>query len=228
MNYKLTKRQILEVVENRLKMNDVLIDEAYPESFNIETFKNLKSFNERINYCNQHLQKIGAGSSRIVFKVDNDMVLKLAKNNKGVAQNESEFDIFKTAYYSGGLAAEVFEVDDRYLWIEMELAQKCKPSMFKQIVGVDFDTFGRYVMNYDFEMKGKRTPYRIEPNDEDIIANSDFCMDIINLMLETNLAAGDLIRISSYGVVNRDGENQIVLIDYGATDDIISTYYSRK
>jgi hypothetical protein len=124
MNIKLTKKQVLEVVESMSKMNDILIDEAYPESFNMESFKQLKTFAERIRYCEEHLSKIGAGSSRIVYKIDDEKVLKLAKNNKGIAQNEAEYDIFKTAYYADNLAAEVFDVDDHYLWIEMELAEK--------------------------------------------------------------------------------------------------------
>ena len=68
---------------------DENMDEAYPTSFNIEEFKQLKSFNQRIQYCEQHLQRISSGSSRIVYKIDDEKVLKLAKNKKGLAQNEA-------------------------------------------------------------------------------------------------------------------------------------------
>jgi hypothetical protein len=37
---------------------------------------------------------------------------------------------------------------------------------------------------------------------------------------------GDLERLSSYGVVKRDGQDKIVLIDYGLTHEVYSSYYS--
>jgi hypothetical protein len=37
--------------------------------------------------------------------------------------------------------------------------------------------------------------------------------------------SGDLMRLSTYGVVKRDGQETIVLIDYGLTDDIYKTHY---
>jgi mRNA-degrading endonuclease RelE of RelBE toxin-antitoxin system len=62
--------------------------EDYPTSWSIEEFKKLNSFNARIKYCNQHLTRISSGSSRVVYKIDDEKVLKLAKNKKGLAQNE--------------------------------------------------------------------------------------------------------------------------------------------
>ena len=67
--------------------------EDYPSSWNIEEFKSLRSFAERKRYCDANLQKIASGSGRIVYKVDNQKVLKLAKNKKGVAQNEIESEL---------------------------------------------------------------------------------------------------------------------------------------
>ena len=68
-----------------------IIDEmAYPVSFNMAEFKMLTTFVERIRYCQTRLQRISSGSARIVYKIDNEKVLKLAKNRKGIAQNEAE------------------------------------------------------------------------------------------------------------------------------------------
>lgn len=41
-------------------------------------------------------------------------------------------------------------------------------------------------------------------------------------------AIGDLKRISSWGIVNRDGEERLVLVDYGFNDFVNDEYYSRK
>ena len=68
-----------------------IIDEmAYPVSFNMAEFKTLKTFAERIRYCQTRLQRISSGSARIAYKIDNEKVLKLAKSRKGIAQNEAE------------------------------------------------------------------------------------------------------------------------------------------
>ena len=63
---------------------------AYPVSFNMAEFKTLKTFTARIKYCQARLQRISSGSARIVYKIDNEKVLKLAKSRKGIAQNEAE------------------------------------------------------------------------------------------------------------------------------------------
>ena len=69
-----------------LKSNDYYIDEmAYPTSFNMGEFKSIKSYKGKLDYAKQHLLgKLGAGSSRAVFKVDDEKVLKIALNEKGL------------------------------------------------------------------------------------------------------------------------------------------------
>lgn len=54
--------------------------------------------------------------------------------------------------------------------------------------------------------------------------------DIYKYLCDYGLEAiGDLTRISSWGVVtDDDGEERLVLIDYGLTDDIFDNYYRRR
>ena len=88
-----------------------MLDEEYPQSFNMEEFKTLKSFNARINYCQENLKRISSGSSRIVYMIDDEKVLKLAKNNKGIAQNEVEIS-YGGDYTLDRIVAEVYESDE--------------------------------------------------------------------------------------------------------------------
>jgi hypothetical protein len=46
---------------------------------------------------------------------------------------------------------------------------------------------------------------------------TNYCADVV----------GDLTRISSYGKVNRDGKDEIILIDYGLDDDTYISFYKR-
>ena len=42
------------------------------------------------------------------------------------------------------------------------------------------------------------------------------------------MSIGDFGRISSYGEVNRNGKDKVVLTDYGLTEDIFKNFYQRK
>jgi len=204
---------------------------AYPQTFNMEEFKSLSTFIARVRYCDARLKKMASGSSRIVYEVDNEKVLKLAKNKKGLAQNECEAN--NTYLVKLGIAAEVFEFDDEnYTFIEMEKAVKAKPSDFKRIIGYDFLTicqFMNYVKNWYTRSTYKQNCGKEELFDE--IANDPYdYVDIFGELIDylTNYqleSVGDLMRISSWGVVSRNGERKLVLIDYGLSDDIYDEYY---
>ena len=120
----------------------LLKEMAYPVSFDLGEFKNLNSFSKRIDYCEHRLQRISSGSSRIVYKIDEDKCLKLAKNKKGISQNENEIEHGQSNYE---IFAKVFDSDENGLWLEMELAKKCNPSDFKKIIGYDFNTVCEWI-----------------------------------------------------------------------------------
>lgn len=67
------------------------INEAMSENFSFDMLKSIRSLRGRLKYCKKHLGlPLGKGSSRICFQLDDDRILKLAINNKGIAQNEVE------------------------------------------------------------------------------------------------------------------------------------------
>lgn len=206
---------------------DSIIDEDYPATWNIDEFKKLNSFNDRIKYCEEHLTRISSGSSRIVYKIDDIKVLKLAKNKKGLVQNEVEIEYgqYNDLKY---ILARVFEYDENNLWVEMELAQKLTNSKFKQIVGIDFEAYGKLLNNYGIEsgaMK-KGHKYTIPQELVDWSWENEFMYDIYQYIGGYDVPPYDLTRLSSYGIVKRDGVDTIIIIDYGLTEEVASTYYS--
>lgn len=54
---------------------------------------------EMIKHCTLHLEKLGEGSSRVVFALTNKLVLKIARNNVGVKQNEIEAQVWNFLDY---------------------------------------------------------------------------------------------------------------------------------
>lgn len=185
--------------------------------FDIHQLDSMSSFRQRINYCTQYLEKIGQGSSRIVFKLNDKTVLKLAKNQKGIEQNSFEADI------DSDIVTKVFDHDKLCTWVESELAKRISKSRFKQLTTFDINEVYSYLFNYYNEQRGKKHKIDINPDLYDRLDSSDFVIDLCVLMTNNDLAVGDLGRISSYGEIN----GHIMLVDYGASDDIMSSYYSK-
>ena len=48
---------------------------------------------------------------------------------------------------------------------------------------------------------------------------------MINYIANYDLPVGDMTRISSYGV---NSKNEVIVTDYGLTDDVFKEHYSRR
>lgn len=202
--------------------NEHIVDEAtYPSHFDMDQFKTLNTFKDRIDYCTKFLGKpLGSGSARTVFAIDNETVLKLAKNSKGIAQNEVEINASSLNY---DVVAKVIDYEPRYLWLETQRAEKITPNQFKQILGFSVDDFGMFIRNYEVENKGKRPIFTLNKNVSDFMWNNEWCDSVRSLMDDSNMSAADLGRISSYGKIG----NEVVIVDYGIDDDLLNTFYRK-
>ena len=212
-----------------IESSESIIGEDYPMTWNIEEFKNLTSFNTRIKYCEEHLVRISSGSSRIVYKIDDEKVLKLAKNRRGLAQNEIEIE--HSQYKDlDSILAKVFNYDENNLWVEMELANKLNYAKFKEIVGIDFKVYGELLYNHGVDNsvsnKYAHNKYDIPQEIVEWSWEDEFIYEIYDYIGSYNTPTGDLIRLSTYGVVKRDGADTVVIIDYGLDQGVHSNYYS--
>jgi hypothetical protein len=193
------------------------LSEDYPSHFSMEHFKSLKSFNQRIKYCQDNLKRIGGGSSRIVFKIDDQKVLKLAKNKKGIVQNDTEIDRGSNAYYSS-ILAQVFDSDDDGLWVEMELATPINKYEFYRLTNFDLKDVGNYLINFQSENNGRGKVVHQQKELVDRLVNDEFVQLLRDFVAGTDALAGDLGVATSYGLVKRNGHQELVIIDFGLTD----------
>lgn len=213
-------------------LNELLVSEDYPSNFNLEIFKNLETFKERIKYCKDNLPHISNGSSRMVFKVDNTKVLKLAKNKKGLAQNNVEIELNLINNWYSTILADVIEADDNGLWVEMELAIPAKNDDFVKHLGYGLDVVIDYLYfcYYSFikEDKGAASFYIPDEKVKKHFENdpNEFVNTLVNMMSEHVINPADFGKLNSYGVVNREGHETLVLIDFGINDEVYDTYYS--
>lgn len=65
---------------------------------------------------------IGSGSGRRVYDIGNNMVVKVAKNKKGIAQNKEEYNISRLT--NSKLFAKVIDASEFYRYVIMENAPK--------------------------------------------------------------------------------------------------------
>lgn len=203
------------------------IEEAnYPEGFDVHVFKSLPSFRARLQYVKARLPKVAQGSARAVFLIDDNTVLKVAMNSKGLAQNGVEADIGR--FSENYPVAKVFDTGDNDAWIEMERAVKAKPSDLKKLVGISFDLLNQILFYWkeDNEGRAKRKGLEKPPGYDEYMEN-EFIIDLLDLIGNYGLAPGDLTRPSSWGIVNR-GKPKPVLIDYGLTKLVFDDFYAPK
>lgn len=223
--------------EKQIKLiKDEIIKEAVGFGFSIEYLKQLTSLKKRYDYCKQFLgNPIGRGSSRIVFQYDDNIVIKLALNKAGLAQNEEEYrylddnfiNVFPKSYdYLSDL--------EGYKFIATEYVLPAKEEDFEHVFGFDFLTFCNIICTWEswkdskfiiplgkHKLKDEEMEYFTE-NIEDVREFEDY---FLNYNIE---GIGDLLRLSSYGMTNRNGQPEIVILDNGLNNEIYNKFYKHK
>lgn len=231
-------KHIIRITEGNLRdiigesVGAVISEMAYPASFNMEEFKSLKTFAKRLEYCKARLPRLGAGSSRVVFKVDDDKVLKLAKNRKGIAQNLAEIDVL-TDGYSYAILPDVFDYDENGLFLECEICRKATEKDFQAIYGVPWGALccaiWEQYLNYNHQQKRYGNPYsKFEPIVQQVWQGEDndtmyFFNEVWDYVANhSNDPVGDLTRVANWGI---DSEGYFKLVDAGLNKEVGETYY---
>lgn len=207
------KKKLL-ITEQQLKC---ILKEDYPSNFSFDEMEKLTSYNKRIQYCRNTLKFLGKGSSRMAFKVDESMVLKIAINKKGIAQNNVEIKSYHNDY--SNILARIFNYSDDYIFLEMELAKKVKKNDFKRLIGIDFHILIWYIIN---RYQGLEDEYSEEQ--DEILNNSDYVSDLLNFCMYQGINPTDFQHLTQWGIVIRDGEEHLVIIDYGFSEDVKKLY----
>jgi hypothetical protein len=124
-----------------------------PEPFRFEVFKKLAELSQSnailSRYCSEKgLTFLGEGTSRDVFALDNQRVLKIASGTKGLAQNEVEVEVF-TNPKTRPIIAKIYDMDSGYRWI---VSERAEPLHFEgaltEAAGVDFYALTSYFRLY--------------------------------------------------------------------------------
>ena len=211
-------------------LHKCFLSEAMGDNFSFEELKSIKSFKGRFDYCVRTLGPTqGRGSSRVVFQLSDDKVLKLALNQKGIAQNEAECDWGVQSY---DVVPEIFKESDtdNYYFLVSEYVLPATEEDFEQIFDFDFTTFCQCLVAF-WKCYNPQGRCYISPMDnqslEVLLNDSDDLNSFYNYMADYRVPIGDVIRIQNYGMTNRSGQPQIVLLDSGLNDDVWNKHYKR-
>jgi hypothetical protein len=208
-----------------------LMETPPPDDWDREVFT--KSYKKQIDYALERAKKLGAGSSRVVFEIEYEgrmTVLKIAKNAKGLAQNEKEADWGLYRMYPDITTPliDIDEANEMPRWIHLEKAEKMSKSQFKNITGFSFDDFTNLLTESEDGRMGRNGHRRhwngdIPQEVKEEIYESEIYQDITDLMANFDIMSGDLGRTANWGLY----KNSPVIIDLGFDSNIQKTFYDR-
>lgn len=197
-----------------------LFEAPLPSDWDDAIYNNTVPFKKRVEYAKQMATKVGQGSSRIAFEIPYEgrkTILKVAKNRKGIAQNEAESEILGDYVLQDmGIMIPMIDFDDRnHTWIHTELASKVSNGQFKAACG---GTPTDLVLYAKDRFHGAYRSFCRSP--ENIIEDADlterFCEYVGNYIPMLD----DYARIGNWGIY----KSNIVIIDAGFNEDTAKLY----
>lgn len=182
----------------------------------LKKISDLKSFDDRIALAEKHFEKLGEGSSRTVFKLSNELVLKVAHNDKGIAQNFAEME----PKMQRPCTNHILTADAKGRWVIVRFTENLTIEKFKELMGFSFKSFTTALF-YKFNNESDDWE---PPKDYDEIIKSEFFKCIAELVLDCDLQLGDVDKIGSWGLL----KNKILLRDTGLTRGVWTENYKNS
>ena len=181
----------------------------------LKNLEELENYNSRKEYAEKNLKHLSSGSSRTVYSTPDDTILKLASNDKGIAQNEAESNPKMKSKFLN----ETIKCAKNYAWMETHYLDKITAKEFEEMTDLDFDDFGE-ALRYGLKNVSDNSELE-KPKNFDEVAKSEIYKEMKRIGEKFKLMPGDIARISSWGT--KDGRP--VLIDAGLTKDVFDEFY---
>lgn len=236
----------MEVLSNNVwspvnGISEELVDEmALPADWDPAALGHDKTFKSRLEYALERAPKLGAGTSRAAFVIPDqgrETVLKIAKNKKGMAQNEAEVDILEDGYI-GKMDIVIPLIDyDRTnptpVWIQTEKANKLNKKRLEQLLYCDELDYGiQDFMSAVYNVLGQRknwmpTMKQIKQDLEDTTMSQEeidiffeYVNEVAMLISSSSLLIDDLYNTGNWG----EYKGRPVIIDLGFTEAVRPMY----
>ena len=227
-----------------MKSKEFINEVPLPPDWDSEKLSLRQTFKDRLKYALDRAKRIGGGSSRVVMAIDYEgrpTALKIAKNLKGLAQNEAEINILKDGYMSRlPIVIPLIDYDKankRPVWLQTEIAKKVRGETLMKML----HTPAMWLLtNQVSNIAGKHSPYEMDdekinkyyfetsndrwkPTEEDWNIFRQYAEELAELVMSSTIQTGDLQDPANWGVYN----NRPVVIDLGFTEDVWQKHYKR-
>lgn len=193
---------------------------SFGDKFDLKKFKSLDNYHMMTAYASEFLEKMGQGSSRVAFVLSSKYVLKIAINEKGIAQNQAEVDVY-TNPTSQPVVAKVYQSDKDFNWLISDLVKPIKSvNEFEELTGVDWKTFSKYVND--------GIKHKSLSNNAPKFIKAVVITALKNNLLRGDLAQQDFSRDPKDDVLDHYGktvDGRAVLLDYGFTGEVWEKLY---
>lgn len=228
-----------------MRAKEFTIEAPLPPDWDPEKLNLRQTYKDRLKYALDRVKRLGGGSSRVAMTIDYEgrpTALKVAKNAKGLAQNEAEISILDDGYL-GNLPIIIPLIDydkanKRPIWIQTEIAKKIQArTLMKLLHTPNMWLFTNKVRN----ILGRRKPHEMDddrlkqqyfetpnnlwqPTEKDWDIFNEYASEVADLVGNSSLEPGDLASANNWGVYN----GRPVIIDLGLSSDVWQQYYQPK
>lgn len=215
------RRIIGEAADETFTTNDVTMP-SDKSQWNSIAFYNMNK------YCEQHCGKdIGRGSSRAVYQLDDEKVIKVAIDPKGVAQNSAEVKVY-SKYRGFDLFPQIYDYSPDGLWLVSEFVLPAESGDFRECLnGLSFGELCNIVDLVDPDCYPKE--YNALNNDRtqkiEMAKKIPLLRELIEYIENNDVPVGDITTIENWGLAMRRGGAMPVLLDSGLTNEIWDEYY---
>lgn len=160
------------------------------------------------------LKKIGEGSSRRVFKLEDNLVLKVAMSRAGLAQNKLEYKLRNSEFVCTSYRKEPHELP---AWLVSDYCTKPFKKHIKEQFNLTIKQFDDLLWNGKRMIKKGKT-YTIK-------RNTDRAQHLLEFVVKNDLQPGDLMShrlTANYGI---NPKGQLVITDAGLNQKVYEDYY---
>lgn len=213
-----------------------LTETPLPDDWDKQIFTKKIPFEQQIEYALERSTKIGEGSSRIAFEIEykgGPTILKIAKNDKGLAQNADEVVIMKKA------KKELFDIiipmidydatEDKPRWIHVEKAESARESKLCDLMNVpNLKTLCHAATKQPQERDRETYQEFIELFNDESPKNLAIANRYVNILTkledEYDINLIDFTRPANWGIY----KGKPVLIDLGYTKYVSNNFYNKS
>ena len=218
-----------------MRAKEFIQEAPLPPDWDPGQFQQGTTFKSRLAYALERAKKLGTGSSRVAMIIDyqgRPTVLKVAKNAKGLAQNEVEASLLDDGYARQlGILIPLIDYDEsnpQPHWIHTEMAQKATEKQLCNLMKCQSLWRLTDAARVYAGKEPRRTWQNVLNALPDSMSESDrelfeeYASVLADLTNSFNVELGDFNRAANWGIY----QGKPVIIDIGLDTNVMNQYYS--